>query len=48
MPSFNDAVKTDLVDIVDHLTKDSLNNLKILWSKKNCITVVLCAKGISK
>ncbi len=38
-------LKTDLVDIVDHLTKDSLNNLKILWSKKNCITVVLCAKG---
>ena len=38
-------LETDLVDIVDHLTKDSLNNLKILWSKKNCITVVLCAKG---
>ena len=38
-------LKTDLLKIVDHSTKNKLNNLKIQWSSKNCITIVLCAKG---
>jgi phosphoribosylamine---glycine ligase len=38
-------LKTDLLHIIDYATKDQLNNLKIEWNKKNCITIVLCAKG---
>ncbi len=38
-------LKTDLVEIVDHATQNKLNNLKIEWSKNDCITIVLCAKG---
>ena len=38
-------LKTDLLEIIDSATKDKLNNLKIEWTKKNCITIVLCAKG---
>ena len=36
---------TDLLKIIDYATKNKLNNLKIAWNKKNCITIVLCAKG---
>tara|TARA_B100002052_G_scaffold298943_1_gene334338 strand:- start:5266 stop:6543 length:1278 start_codon:yes stop_codon:yes gene_type:complete len=38
-------LKTDLVEIVDLATKNSMQNLKIEWKNDNCITIVLCAKG---
>ena len=38
-------LKTDLLEIIDSAIKNKLNNLKIEWEKKNCITIVLCAKG---
>tara|TARA_Y100000590_G_scaffold275236_1_gene309011 strand:+ start:679 stop:1950 length:1272 start_codon:yes stop_codon:yes gene_type:complete len=38
-------LETDLLNIIDHATKNSLNNLKIKWSNKKSITIVLCAKG---
>jgi len=38
-------LKTDLVEIIDNAVKNNLNNLQINWSKKNSITIVLCAKG---
>ena len=38
-------LKTDLLKIFDYSTKNKLNNLKIKWNNKNCITIVLCAKG---
>ena len=36
---------TDLVEVIDSVIKNKLNTLKIQWNKKNCITIVLCAKG---
>ena len=38
-------LETDLLEIIDSATKNQLSNLKIDWAKKNCITIVLCAKG---
>jgi len=38
-------LKTDLFEIIDSATKNNLNKLKIEWNDKNCITIVLCAKG---
>ena len=38
-------LKTDLLEIVDLATRNKINNLKIEWTKKNSITIVLCAKG---
>jgi len=38
-------LKTDLLKILDFSTKNKLNSLKIKWYNKNCITIVLCAKG---
>ena len=38
-------LKTDLLEIIDHATKNKINNLKIEWTKKSSITIVLCAKG---
>ena len=38
-------LETDLLEIIDSATKNKLNNLKIEWTKKNWITIVLCAKG---
>ena len=38
-------LKTDLLEIIDLTTKNKLKNLKIEWSNKSCITIVLCAKG---
>ena len=38
-------LRTDLLEIVDYTTKNELNNLKIKWNKKSCITIVLCSKG---
>ncbi len=38
-------LKTDLLEIIDHALKDKLNDIKIEWSKEECITIVMCAKG---
>ena len=38
-------LETDLFEILDYATKNKINDLKIEWTKKNCITIVLCAKG---
>ena len=38
-------LKTDLLKIIDYAMQNKLSNLKIEWSKKSCITIVLCAKG---
>ena len=38
-------LETDLLEIIDHATQNKINNLKIKWSKKNSMTIVLCAKG---
>ena len=38
-------LETDLVKIINYTIKNKLNKLKIEWSKKNSITIVLCAKG---
>ena len=38
-------LETDLLEIIDHATKNKINNIKIEWNKKNSITIVLCAKG---
>ena len=38
-------LETDLFEIIDRAIKNKINNLKIKWSKKSCITIVLCAKG---
>ena len=38
-------LETDLLEVIDCLTQDKSNNLKIKWNKNSCITIVLCAKG---
>jgi len=38
-------LKTDLLEIVDSATKNKINNLKIEWHNKSCMTIVLCANG---
>jgi len=38
-------LETDLFEIINSATQNKLSDLKIEWNKKNCITIVLCAKG---
>ena len=38
-------LETDLLEIIDCATRNKINNLKIEWTKKSSITIVLCAKG---
>ena len=38
-------LESDLLEIIDCASKNKINNLKFKWNKKNCITIVLCAKG---
>ena len=38
-------LKTDLLEIIVSAINNEINNLKIEWTKKSCITIVLCAKG---
>ena len=38
-------IKTDLIDIVNASIENKLKSLKISWSKKKCMTIVLCSKG---
>ena len=38
-------LETDFLEIINYAIKNKLNNLKIKWIEKKCITIVLCAKG---
>ena len=38
-------LKTDLVKIINYTIENNLNKLKIEWSEKKAISIVLCAKG---
>ena len=38
-------LKTDLLKIINASLENKLDQLKIKWSKKKCMTTVLCAKG---
>ena len=38
-------LKTDLLEIIDRATQNKISNLKIKWSKKSAMTIVLCARG---
>jgi phosphoribosylamine--glycine ligase len=38
-------LESDLLTILDFATKNKIKNLVIKWSRKNCITIVLCANG---
>ena len=38
-------LETDLLEIIDRATRNKINNLKIEWTKKSSITIVLCARG---
>jgi len=38
-------LKTDFIKIILSSLKDKLNKIKIKWSKKKCMTIVLCSKG---
>ncbi len=38
-------LKNDLLEIIDCAVNNKLNEVKIDWLKKTCITIVLCAKG---
>ena len=38
-------LKTDLLEIINHVIKNEINHLKIEWRKKSSITIVVCAKG---
>ena len=38
-------LKTDLLEIIESTFNNELNNLKIEWTNKSCLTIVLCAKG---
>ena len=38
-------LKTDLFKIISFSLKNKLKNLKIIWKKNKCMTIVLCSKG---
>ncbi len=38
-------LKTDLVKIIQNIIKNKLSKIKIKWSQKKCMTIVLCSKG---
>ena len=38
-------LKTDLVQLINASVQNKLKNVTIKWSKKKCMTVVLCSKG---
>lgn len=38
-------LKTDLLKIINYSIHNKLKNIKIKWSEKKCMTVVLCSKG---
>ena len=38
-------LETDLLEIINCATENKISKINILWDKKSCITIVLCAKG---
>ena len=38
-------LKSDLVKILLNTIENKLNKTSIIWSKKKCMTIVLCSKG---
>jgi len=38
-------LQSDLLEIIECAIENKLDSFKIIWSNKNCITIVLCAKG---
>ena len=38
-------LETDLLEIIDKVIKNNIKNLKIKWSEKKSITIVLCSNG---
>jgi phosphoribosylamine---glycine ligase len=38
-------LKTDFIKIIKNSIANKLNNIKIEWHKKKCMTIVLCSKG---
>ena len=38
-------LETDLLEVIECVIENKLDNLKITWTDKTCITIVLCAKG---
>ena len=38
-------LETDLLQIINYAVENNLNKLKIKWSEKKSLTIVLCAKG---
>ena len=38
-------LETDLFEIINCATENKISKINILWDKKSCITIVLCAKG---
>ena len=38
-------LKNDLIKIILAAVNNNLNKIKIVWSKKKCMTIVLCSKG---
>jgi len=38
-------LETDLLEVINCAVEDKINKIDILWNKKSCITIVLCAKG---
>ena len=38
-------LETDLLEIFENASKDSLNKLTIQWKEFKCMTIVLCSKG---
>ena len=41
-------LKTDLLEIITNAMSNKERKKNILWSKKSCITIVLCANGYPK
>jgi phosphoribosylamine--glycine ligase len=41
-------LKTKLIDIIEKALENKLNKIKIKWSKKKSMTIVLCSKGYPK
>ena len=38
-------MKTDLLEIIECVINNEIKKLKIEWTKKSCITIVVCSKG---
>ena len=38
-------LETDLLEIINCVIENKISKIDILWDKKSCITIVLCAKG---